>query len=69
NMLIGVSSGISFNRFLVELAPVALVGLGVAWGVLVLTYRDEFRKGDRLRAADRGSAPSPGSSSARSAPS
>ena len=55
NMLIGVSSGISFNRFLVELAPVALVGLGVAWGVLVLTYRDEFRKGDRLRAADRGS--------------
>lgn len=55
NMLIGVSSGISFNHFLVELAPVALVGLGVAWGVLVLTYRDEFRKGARLRAVDHGS--------------
>jgi Na+/H+ antiporter NhaD/arsenite permease-like protein len=54
NMLIGISSGISFNHFLAELAPVALAGLGVAWAVLVLTYRDEFRKGARLRGATEG---------------
>lgn len=43
NMLIGVSSGLSFVRFSAFLMPVALAGLAVAWGVIVLVYRDEFR--------------------------
>lgn len=43
NMLVGISSGISFVRFFVSLAPVALLGLGVVWAVIVLVYRDEFR--------------------------
>jgi Na+/H+ antiporter NhaD/arsenite permease-like protein len=51
NMLIGVASGIPFNRFLAELGPVALAGLGVAWLVLVLVYREEFRRDVRLAGA------------------
>ncbi|HTL68597.1 MAG TPA: anion transporter [Lacunisphaera sp.] len=43
NMLVGISSGISFVRFFASLAPVAVLGLGVVWAVVVLVYRDEFR--------------------------
>jgi Na+/H+ antiporter NhaD/arsenite permease-like protein len=39
NMLIGVASGIGFNRFLVTLAPVALGGLLVVTVVLLAIYR------------------------------
>jgi len=42
NMLIGMASQISFVAFLAALAPVALIGLGIAWLVLVAIYRDEF---------------------------
>jgi Na+/H+ antiporter NhaD/arsenite permease-like protein len=49
NMLIGASSHIPYVRFTAALAPVALAGLGVAWGVLVLVYRKEFAHG-RLEA-------------------
>lgn len=42
NMLVGIASGISFVDFTLALAPVALVGLGVIWGVIVLVYRAEF---------------------------
>jgi Na+/H+ antiporter NhaD/arsenite permease-like protein len=45
NMLIGVSSRIPFTTFTGYLAPVALVGLGVAWLVLVLVYPREFASG------------------------
>lgn len=38
NMLVGVASGISFNRFLLHLAPVAAGGLVVVIAVLWLTY-------------------------------
>jgi Na+/H+ antiporter NhaD/arsenite permease-like protein len=38
NMLVGVASGISFNRFLLYLAPVAAGGLLVVLAVLWLTY-------------------------------
>src|SRR5580765_5105744 len=38
NMLIGSLSGISYVRFLVELGPVALAGLGVTWWCLHLLY-------------------------------
>ncbi|MEO5340798.1 MAG: SLC13 family permease [Magnetococcus sp. MYC-9] len=51
NMLIGIASGISFQRFLIALAPVALGGLGIAWLILVGLYRHE------LAARPRGSAP------------
>jgi Na+/H+ antiporter NhaD/arsenite permease-like protein len=39
---VGLSSGISFVDFTEALAPIAVVGLAIAWGVLVLVYRREF---------------------------
>lgn len=48
NMLIGLSSGISYLDFTAQLFPVALVGLAIAWLVLVLVYRKEFERGVRL---------------------
>ncbi|MCX7706687.1 MAG: anion transporter [Anaerolineae bacterium] len=44
NMIIGVSSGIPFVPFTARLAPVSLAGLAVAWGVIVLVYREEFAR-------------------------
>jgi Na+/H+ antiporter NhaD/arsenite permease-like protein len=43
NMLVGLSSGIGFVDFTLALSPVAFLGLGIAWLVLVLVYRVEFR--------------------------
>lgn len=43
NMLIGVSSGIPFTRFLAYLSPVALGGFAVIWLVIVLMYRAGLR--------------------------
>lgn len=43
NMIIGVASGISYTQFALALKPVALLGLGVIWLVLVLLYPQEFR--------------------------
>lgn len=43
NMLVGISSGIGFVEFTGALAPVALLGLGVIWVVIVLVYRADFR--------------------------
>lgn len=43
NMIIGVSSGISYTQFASTLTPIALLGLGVVWVVLVLFYPEEFR--------------------------
>ncbi len=42
NMLVGLSSGISFVDFTLALAPVALAGLVVIWLVIPLVYRAEF---------------------------
>ncbi len=42
NMIIGVASEIPFAAFAARLAPVSLVGLALAWGVLVLVYRREI---------------------------
>jgi len=42
NMLIGMSSHISFASFFATLAPVAVIGLVIAWLVLVVVYRAEF---------------------------
>ncbi len=43
NMLVGISSGISFVNFTLALAPVAFLGLGIIWLVIVLVYRTDFR--------------------------
>lgn len=45
NMIIGVSSGIPFAPFTARLAPASLIGLLVAWGVIVVVYRAEFPRG------------------------
>jgi Na+/H+ antiporter NhaD/arsenite permease-like protein len=42
NMLVGISSGISFVDFTLALAPIAIGGLIVIWLVIVLVYRREF---------------------------
>ncbi|HVU34333.1 MAG TPA: anion transporter [Opitutaceae bacterium] len=43
NMLVGISSGIPFLTFVRDLGPIALLGLGVIWVVIVLVYRSDFR--------------------------
>lgn len=45
NMLIGIASGIPFATFTAYLAPIALIGLSLAWLVIVLIYRQEFGAG------------------------
>jgi Na+/H+ antiporter NhaD/arsenite permease-like protein len=42
NMIIGIASGIPYLRFLASMAPIAILGLGSVWLVLVLSYRTEF---------------------------
>ncbi len=42
NMLIGISSGLSFTQFTAALAPVALGGMLIIWLVIVVVYRQEF---------------------------
>ncbi len=43
NMLVGISSSIGFVEFTHALGPIALLGLGIGWAVIVLVYRREFR--------------------------
>ena len=42
NILIGQSSGIAYTDFLLRLGPVVLVGLALAWVIIVIVYRAEF---------------------------
>lgn len=42
NMIIGVASGIPFLSFTGYLAPVALLGMVISYGIIVLLYRAEF---------------------------
>jgi Na+/H+ antiporter NhaD/arsenite permease-like protein len=42
NMLIGIASQIPFTTFIAYQAPIALIGLSLAWGVIMLIYRAEF---------------------------
>lgn len=42
NMIVGVASGIPYLEFTLSLAPIALLGLGVIWLVLVKTYPREL---------------------------
>lgn len=43
NMLIGMSSGISFVTFSAYLLPVSGIGLIISWLVILLIYREEFK--------------------------
>ncbi|MBL8130745.1 MAG: anion transporter [Anaerolineae bacterium] len=43
NIIIGQASDIPYVSFLLQLAPVALLGLGVCWLVIRLVFRSEFR--------------------------
>ncbi len=45
NMIIGIASKISYVHFARELAPIAVLGLGSIWLVIVWFYPDEFRSG------------------------
>jgi len=42
NMIIGIASRLPFLTFTRYLLPVAMVGLAIAWGVIVIVYRSEF---------------------------
>ena len=42
NMLVGISSGISFVQFTAALAPIAVAGLMVIWLITIAVYRAEF---------------------------
>ncbi len=44
NMVVGISSGISFVSFTRELGPIALLGLALIWVVIVVVYRADFRR-------------------------
>ncbi len=44
NMIVGTSSGIPYVDFTLALLPVALLGMGVIWLVLVWLYPYEFRR-------------------------
>src|SRR6185503_14095775 len=42
NMLVGISSGISFGRFLLVMLPVGVVGLALVAGTLLVLFRREL---------------------------
>jgi Na+/H+ antiporter NhaD/arsenite permease-like protein len=50
NIMIGSFSQIPYDTFLLELGPIALVGLVITWGLIALLHRDEFAGSARLQA-------------------
>ena len=44
NMIVGIASGLSYTEFSLALLPVALIGMGVIWLVLVLMFPFDFRQ-------------------------
>ncbi|MBA3869654.1 MAG: anion transporter [Anaerolineae bacterium] len=44
NLIIGQASGIPFLTFLAHLGPVAVIGLVICWGIIVLFYPKEFKQ-------------------------
>jgi Na+/H+ antiporter NhaD/arsenite permease-like protein len=55
NMLVGISSGIGFVEFTQALGPLAVIGLIVAWVVIIAVYRNDFRS-ERLAVVALGDA-------------
>ncbi len=48
NMMIGAFSGIPYRHFAGALAPVGAIGLILAFGIIALYYRNEFRHSERV---------------------
>ena len=44
NMIIGIQSQISYLTFALHLMPVALIGLGITYGVILIVYRNALTK-------------------------
>jgi Na+/H+ antiporter NhaD/arsenite permease-like protein len=59
NMIIGIASGIPFNRFALHLAPVAAAGLFADWAIIAFLYRREFPRGAFAALGAAGAAPGP----------
>jgi Na+/H+ antiporter NhaD/arsenite permease-like protein len=51
-MIVGIASGIPYLDFTLALAPIALLGMGVIWGVLVKLYPYELRRGESFTAPE-----------------
>ncbi|HUH95909.1 MAG TPA: anion transporter [Anaerolineales bacterium] len=45
NMIIAIASKISYTQFALALTPIALLGMGSIWLVIIWLYPDEFRSG------------------------
>jgi Na+/H+ antiporter NhaD/arsenite permease-like protein len=48
NMLIGTSSGISFNDFFIKLFPASFSGLFIIWLIIYIIYRKDFQSKKRF---------------------
>ena len=44
NMIIGIDSGIPFFEFALNLIPIASLGLLVIWLIIIIIYKNEFKK-------------------------
>jgi Na+/H+ antiporter NhaD/arsenite permease-like protein len=53
NMMIGIFSGISYRHFAAKLVPVGAIGLVLAFAVIALIYRKEFRQSERVTLESR----------------
>jgi Na+/H+ antiporter NhaD/arsenite permease-like protein len=48
NMMIGAFSGIPYRHFSAALSPVAAIGLILAFAIIAIIYRNEFRRSDTV---------------------
>jgi Na+/H+ antiporter NhaD/arsenite permease-like protein len=48
NMMIGAFSGIPYRHFAAALSPVAAIGLMLAFAIIAIVYRKEFRRSDAV---------------------
>ncbi len=53
NMMIGVFSGIPYRHFTAALAPIGAIGLILAFGMIAVIYRKEFRQSEPVRLEPR----------------
>ncbi|MBI1729418.1 anion transporter [Candidatus Acetothermia bacterium] len=53
NMLIGAASAIPFTTFAGYLAPPAILGLAVIWGVIILVYRGKLTSKEPIKIDER----------------
>jgi len=51
NIMIGSAAGLSFNEFLLNMAPIAIIDLFVAIGIIYLAYRGTIRINEERREA------------------